>query len=90
MQQDVRGPPLATDCAAAVANFDRAVEHSLKFQIAAALAAAQAGAAVATERGRRHAAAFAGWAEGALDRSFCDLAGDPRRRPDRPLARGPG
>ncbi len=39
-------------------------------EIAATLAAAQAGAAVATERERRHVAAFAAWAQGALDRSF--------------------
>lgn len=39
-------------------------------EIAATLAAAEAGAAVATERERRHVAAFAAWAGGALDRSF--------------------
>jgi len=39
-------------------------------QIAATLAAAEAGAAAATERERRHVAAVAAWAEGALDRSF--------------------
>jgi tetratricopeptide (TPR) repeat protein len=39
-------------------------------QITEALAMAQAGAAVATERERRHVAALAAWAAGALDRSF--------------------
>src|SRR5437667_6353379 len=39
-------------------------------EIAATLAAAQSGAAAATERERQHAAAFAAWAGGALDRSF--------------------
>jgi tetratricopeptide (TPR) repeat protein len=39
-------------------------------EIAATLAAAQAGAAAATERERRHVAAFAAWAQGTLDRSF--------------------
>ena len=38
--------------------------------IAATLQAAEAGAAAATERERRHAAAFAAWAAGALGRSF--------------------
>jgi hypothetical protein len=109
MQHDERGLPVSTDSAEAVALFDRAVEHYLKFhldtmslvgraletdphfvlahcfkgylllsaanpayrpQIAAALAAAQAGAASATERERRHVAAFAAWARGKLDRSF--------------------
>src|SRR4051794_38716769 len=39
-------------------------------QIAASLAAAEAGAAAASERERLHHAAFAAWAEGRLDRSF--------------------
>ena len=39
-------------------------------EIAATLAAAEAGAASATERERQHVAAFAAWAGGALDRSF--------------------
>src|ERR1700693_5156578 len=39
-------------------------------EIAATLAAAEAGAATATERERQHVAAFAAWACGALDRSF--------------------
>ncbi len=39
-------------------------------EIAATLAAAKAGAPMATERERQHVAAFAGWADGALDRSF--------------------
>ena len=39
-------------------------------EIAAALAAAEAGSAAATERERQHVAAFAAWAGGALDRSF--------------------
>jgi tetratricopeptide (TPR) repeat protein len=39
-------------------------------EVAATLAAAEAGAATATERERRHVAAFAAWACGALDRSF--------------------
>ena len=38
--------------------------------IAAALAAAEGDAAVATERERQHVAAFAAWATGALDQSF--------------------
>ncbi|MEJ0016254.1 MAG: hypothetical protein WDN25_06745 [Acetobacteraceae bacterium] len=38
--------------------------------IAATLAAAQAGAGVATPRERLHVAAFASWADGELDRSF--------------------
>ena len=38
--------------------------------IAATLAAAQAGATSATERERRHVAAFAAWADGDLDHSF--------------------
>jgi tetratricopeptide (TPR) repeat protein len=38
--------------------------------VARALAAAQAGAAVATPRERRHVAALAAWASGALDRAF--------------------
>jgi tetratricopeptide (TPR) repeat protein len=39
-------------------------------EIAATLAAAEAGAPAATERERQHVAAFAAWAGGALDRSF--------------------
>jgi hypothetical protein len=39
-------------------------------EICATLAAAQSGAAVATERERQHVAAFAAWARGALDLSF--------------------
>jgi hypothetical protein len=39
-------------------------------EIAAILAAAEAGAPTATERERQHVAAFAAWAGGALDRSF--------------------
>ena len=39
-------------------------------EIAATLAAAEAGAATATERERQHFAAFATWAGGGLDRSF--------------------
>jgi tetratricopeptide (TPR) repeat protein len=39
-------------------------------EIATTLAAAEAGAAGATERERQHLAAFAAWAGGALDRSF--------------------
>src|SRR5205823_972407 len=39
-------------------------------QIAATLTAAQAGAAVATEREKLHVAAFAAWADGGLERSF--------------------
>ncbi len=39
-------------------------------QIAATLAAAEAGAAGVTERERQHVAAFAAWARGALDTSF--------------------
>lgn len=41
-------------------------------QVAASLAAAEVGAAVATERERRHVAAFAAWAVGLLDRSFAN------------------
>src|SRR4051812_47809331 len=39
-------------------------------EIAATLAAAEAGAAGATDRERQHVAAFAAWAAGGLDRSF--------------------
>ena len=39
-------------------------------EIAATLAAAEAGAARATERERQHVAAFAAWAEDSLDRAF--------------------
>jgi hypothetical protein len=109
MMRDERGLPVSSDSSEAVALFDRAVEHFLKFhadtmtlvgrmldadphfvlghclkgylllaaaspafrpQIAASLAAAEAGAATATERERRHVAALAAWASGALDRSF--------------------
>ncbi len=47
-----------------------AANPAFRPQITATLAAAEAGAAVATTRERRHVAAFAAWAQGALDRSF--------------------
>ena len=43
---------------------------AFRAEIAATLAAAEEGAAVATEREREHVAAFAAWTGGALDRSF--------------------
>ena len=43
---------------------------AFRTEIATTLAAAEAGAAVVTERERQHVAAFAAWASGALDRSF--------------------
>jgi tetratricopeptide (TPR) repeat protein len=43
---------------------------AFRAEIAATLAVAEAGAAVATERERQHVAAFAAWAGGALNRSF--------------------
>src|SRR5262249_56339741 len=39
-------------------------------EIAATLAAAEASAGGVTDRERQHVAAFAAWADGALDRSF--------------------
>ena len=47
-----------------------AANPAFRPQIAATLAAAEAGAAAATLRERRHVAAFAAWAKGELDRSF--------------------
>jgi tetratricopeptide (TPR) repeat protein len=47
-----------------------AANPAYRAEIAATLAAAEAGATAATERERRHVAAFAAWARGALDRSF--------------------
>ncbi len=43
---------------------------AFRSEIFATLEAAEAGAAVVTERERQHVAAFAAWADGALDRSF--------------------
>jgi len=43
---------------------------AFRAEIAATLAAAEAGAPAATERERQHVAAFAAWADDALDRSF--------------------
>jgi tetratricopeptide (TPR) repeat protein len=47
-----------------------AANPAYRGEIEAALAAAEAGAAHASEREKRHVAAFAAWAQGALDRSF--------------------
>ena len=47
-----------------------AANPAYRGEIAAALAAAEAGARSASARERAHAAAFAAWAAGALDRSF--------------------
>lgn len=47
-----------------------AANPAYRGEIGAALAAAEAGAARASEREKRHLAAFAAWAQGALDRSF--------------------
>lgn len=109
MGRDARGLEVSTDSAEAVALFDRAVEHFLKFHadtmdlangalaadpgfvmghcikgylmlaganpahrpaIAASLAAAEAGAAVATPREQRHVAALSAWRRGALGEAF--------------------
>jgi len=43
---------------------------AFRSEIAATLAAAEAGAGTASDRERRHVAAFAAWAGGGLDRSF--------------------
>jgi hypothetical protein len=47
-----------------------AANPAYRGEIAAALAAAEAGALLASARERAHVAAFAAWAKGALDRSF--------------------
>ena len=47
-----------------------AANPAFRPQIAATLAAAEAGAVAASLRERRHVAAFAAWAKGELDRSF--------------------
>jgi tetratricopeptide (TPR) repeat protein len=109
MKRDARGLAVSTDSADAVALFDRAVEHYLKYHldtmnlvndalradpefvlghclkgylllaganpahraaIAACVAATQAGAAAATRREQRHAAALAAWQRGALGEAF--------------------
>jgi hypothetical protein len=109
MHRDARGLEFSTDSARAVALFDRAVEHYLKFHldtmtlvnnalaadpnfvmghcitaylmlaganpahrpaVAASLAAAEAGAAVATRREQRHVAALAAWQRGALGKAY--------------------